>query len=319
MEQQGDASGRAGHEAAEGLEGLEGLDRGRVLRDLPVFCAIAEAGQVTLAAAELGQPQSMVSRTVGRLEAALGVRLFERRGRGMELTEAGRHLLPYAQAGLQQLDAGLREVRGQQVIGRDTLRVAVQSLLGLRVVPPLIARFRASYPEVGFELVQGSRRRGLTLLEEGRIDMALLSSPPRMPRTTTIEMAAEPLVALVPAGHPLHRSAPVAVEELADEELIMLSPDFDVHGLVHAMFASVGRTPRIGMTTEDYYTVRGLVSARLGVSIMPPMPTVSDGVRELRIDSPMARRTIGAVVHEDAGRPALTAFVRMLAASDAPL
>ena len=302
----------------DGEQGTPHPDRGRVLRDLPVFCAVAETGQVTLAAAELDQPQSMVSRTLGRLEAALGVRLFERQGRGMELTEAGRRLLPFAQAGLRQLDAGLAEVRGQQTVGADTLRLAVQSLLGLRVVPPLITRFRASYPEVSFELVQGSRRRGLDLLEEGRIDMALLSSPPRLPRTTTIEVAAEPLVALVPVGHPLQQGGPVTVERLADEELIMLTPDFDVHELVRAMFASAGRTPRIGMTAEDYYTVRGLVSARLGISIMPPMPTVRDEVRELRIDSPMARRTIGAVVHEDASRPALTAFARMLATAPAP-
>jgi DNA-binding transcriptional LysR family regulator len=301
-------------------------DRRTVLRSLPTFCAVAETGQVRLAAAELGEQQSVVSRTLARLQRTLGVDLFERRGRGIALTEAGRRFLPFAQESLRQLDAGLGELEDHGVIGADTLRLAFQSLLGLRLVPSLITRFRAAFPDVCFELTQGSRQRGLQLLEDGAVDIALLSSPPRMARTTTIELSTEPLVALVRAGHPLERAARagspageratgVSVHRLADEELILHTPEFDVHQLVTDMFASVGRTPRIGLTAEDYYTVRGLVEAGLGVSVMPPMPTIQDQVRELRIDSPMARRTIGAVVHEDAGRPALTEFVRMLETS----
>lgn len=302
-------------------------DRRAVLRSLPTFCAVAETGQVRLAAAELGEQQSVVSRTLARLQRTLGVDLFERSGRGIALTEAGRRFLPFAQESLRQLDAGLGELEDHGAIGTDTLRLAFQSLLGLRLVPSLITRFRSAFPDVRFELTQGSRQRGLQLLEDGAVDIALLSSPPRMARTTTIEISTEPLVALVRAGHPLERAAAragapsgereagVPVHRLADEELILLTPEFDVHQLVADMFASVGRTPRIGLTAEDYYTVRGLVEAGLGVSVMPPMPTIQDQVRELRIDSPMARRTIGAVVHEDAGRPALAEFVRMLEAS----
>lgn len=297
------------------MNAMNGTDTRTVLRSLPTFCAVAETGQVRLAAAELGEQQSVVSRTLARLQKALGVVLFERRGRGIALTEAGRRFLPYAQESMRQLDAGLGELEHHGSVGPDTLRLAFQSLLGQRLVPSLISRFRATFPDVRFELTQGSRRRGLQLLEDGAVDLALLSSPPRMPRTTTIEISGEPLVALVRTGHPLVREEPVPLHRLADEELILLTPEFDVHQLVTDMFASVGRTPRLGLSAEDYYTVRGLVEAGLGVSVMPPMPTIQDQVRELRIDSPMARRTIGAVVHEDASRPALAEFVRMLEAS----
>jgi DNA-binding transcriptional LysR family regulator len=292
-------------------ERMEMVDLQRLLRLLPVFVAVAETEQVTVAASILRMPQPTVSRALGALADLIGTPLVERQGRGIVLTGAGRELLPYARAGLDAVAAGVAAVAEDAVVGQGEVPIAFQTVLGETVVPALIRRFRERYPGVRFALAQGSRQRCLDDLDRGSAAVALVSSPPVGPETEVIDLYEEPMVLVVPRGHHLAPAARVTLTELAQEDLIVLKSGYGLRDLIEALFADSGLEPRISFEADDSHTARGLVSAGLGVTVVPPYAPDAETV-QLRIDHPEARRTIGAVARRGVVVPAVAAFLDFL-------
>jgi DNA-binding transcriptional LysR family regulator len=286
-------------------------DLQRVLRLLPVFVAVAETEQVTIAASILRMPQPTVSRALGSLGELIGTPVVQRQGRGIVLTAAGRELLPYARTGLETITAGMAAVAQDAVVGQGEVPIAFQTVLGETVVPALIRRFRERYPGVGFALIQGSRQRCLDALERGTAAIALVSSPPRADDLTTVELYAEPMVLVVPHGHRLATLTRVPLVEIAREDLIVLKTGYGLRDLIEELFADSGSEPRISFEAEDSHTARGLVSAGLGVTVVPSYPPDAVTV-QLRIDHPAAQRVIGAVARRGVVAPPVAAFLGFL-------
>lgn len=289
---------------------MELVDLQRVLRLLPVFVVVAETEQVTVAASILRMPQPTVSRALGTLADLIGTPVVERRGRGIVLTGAGRALLPYARAGLDALAAGVAAVAEDGVVGQGEVAIAFQTVLGETVVPALIRRFRERHPGVRFALAQGSRRRCLDDLDRGASAVALVSSPGGADGEV-IELYEEPMVLAVPRGHHLAAAPRVTIAQLAQEDLIVLKSGYGLRDLIEALFAKSGLEPRISFEADDSHTARGLVSAGLGVTVVPSYAADADTV-QLRIDHPQARRTIGAVARRGVAVPAVAAFLDFL-------
>ncbi|HEY5788857.1 MAG TPA: LysR family transcriptional regulator [Microlunatus sp.] len=289
-------------------------DLQRVLRLLPVFVTVAETEQVTVAASILRMPQPTVSRALSTLSELIGTPLVERQGRGIVLTAAGRELLPFARAGLDTVAAGVAMVAQDQLVGQGEVPIAFQTVLGETVVPALIRRFRERHPGVRFGLTQGSRKRCLSDLDRGSSAVALVSSPPQSADSEVIELYEEPMVLVVPRGHRLAAATRVTVAEIAQEDLIVLKSGYGLRDLIELLFADSGLRPRISFEADDSHTARGLVSAGLGVTVLPSYVPDADTV-QLRIDHPEARRTIGAVARRGAYVPSVGAFLDFLRSS----
>ncbi|MGW6005182.1 LysR family transcriptional regulator [Oerskovia enterophila] len=287
----------------------------RLLPLLPAFVAVAEVEQVTLAAAMLRAPQPTVSRAVARVGEVLGVPVVERHGRGIRLTDAGRVLLPHARRALAALGAGVDAVRSSEALARGTLSVAFQTSLGESVVPALIKEFLAGHPAVRFTMTQGARRTCLDALAAGEADIALVSRlVPAPTGLDTLTLFQEPLVLMVPAGHELAGRTGATLRDAARSTFITLKHGYGLRGTVDALCAAAGVRPTIGFEGEDLHTVRGLVAAGLGVSVLPPARhPVHEGV-ELRLDEPVTTRDIGAAWSPQNTSPTLAAFVAMLRA-----
>ena len=282
-----------------------------VLKLLPVFAVVAEVGQVTTAAAVLQMPQPTVSRALARLGELLGAPVIRREGRGIALTPAGRLLAPYAIEGLRRFDEGIDALTRSSQVGHGTLALAFQTLLGETVVPALISRFRERFPGVGYQLTQGARQRCLDLFAAGTCHVAVVASPPELPDTVRVVFYDEPLVLVVARTHPLAERNCVTLEDIAAEEMIVLKPGYGLRGRVDEIYHGSGIAPRVAFEAEDVHTSRGLVSAGLGVAILP---AVADDARveQLRLDHPAARRTIGAVVRDSTHDPTVGAFADFL-------
>lgn len=293
---------------------METADLQRVLRLLPVFVTVAETEQVTVAAAILRLPQPTVSRALGALGELLGSAVVERAGRGIVLTATGRELLPYARAALGSVTAGVAAVARDDAVGQGEVPIAFQTVLGESVVPALIRRFRERYPGVRFALTQGSRVHCLESLERGTAPIALVSSPPRTAELAVIPLYTEPMVLAVAPGHRLAGEGRVSVGDIAEEDLIALKTGYGLRDLLEELFAGSTMAPRITFEAEDSHTARGLVSAGLGVTVVPSFPPDGETV-QLRIDHPDAQRTIGAVVRSGVLSPSVTAFRDFLTAS----
>ena len=281
-----------------------------VLPYLRVLVALGEVEHVTTAATMLRMPQPTVSRIIRRLEERLEVRLVEPAGRGVRLTEGARAFIPYAQRALDSVSDGLERLRSRDESARATVRIAFQTSLGEQFVPELIKATRDANPGIKFVLSQGARRMCLDMLMDGETDIALVSRlrpPPE--RVDTIGLFEQPLCVLVAKDHRWAREKVLRIRSLGDEPIITLKPEFGLRGSLDELFAAANVLPAIAFEGDDLHTMRGLVSACLGVAIAPRESVAPRGCVQIPIADRLARRDIGAAVLRD---KTLTPAVRVV-------
>ncbi|SED80146.1 DNA-binding transcriptional regulator, LysR family [Arthrobacter alpinus] len=278
-------------------------DLAKLLPALPMLVELGASRHVTATAEALGIPQSTVSRTLARAAEVVGTPLVLRKGRGVELTPAALALIPRAAEALEAIREGLaqaREESGQQ-FGR--IQVAFQHTFGEVALPILIRAFAQNHPGVTFDLQQGSRAFCLDLLATGSADLALVAPPPAPSRTIGSEVLySEPLKLVVSSGHQLFGSSGVRLDAVRDEPFIMLEPGYGMHSIVESLCQRAGFRPRVAFQGQDLHTVRGLVSAGLGIAVAPPEKFVAQaapggglGWCEVEIIWPSAHRDVGLV------------------------
>jgi DNA-binding transcriptional LysR family regulator len=293
------------------------IEHKQLVQLLPLLPVLAELGRtqhVTETAELLGIPQSTVSRALARASAAVGTELLIRDGRGVRLTPAAKALLPYIEAALAEFQTGLDVVRHQSEVVRGRISVSFQHTFGEATLPLLISAFRSRYPQTAFDLSQGSRDGCLAELAAGTADLALTA--PVAPVTRSLGSAAlyrEPLRLVVHHQHPLAGRQRASLAEVRQDPFVALGPGYGLRSLTDALFREAGFRPRIAFESQDSHTVRGLVSAGLGVSILPP-----DGLEPARdvparagdlgwvgipLESGLAYREIGLAWRERRGGP----------------
>jgi DNA-binding transcriptional LysR family regulator len=290
---------------------------------LPLLPLLAELGRtehITETAELLGLPQSTVSRAIARASAVVGTELLIRDGRGVRLTPAAKALLPHIEAALGEFQTGLDLVRHESEVVRGRIAVSFQHTFGEAMLPLLISAFRSRHPQTAFDLSQGARDGCLAELAAGSADVAL-TAPVAAP-SRTISSAAlyrEPLRLVVHHRHALAGRRRVRVAEIRQEPFVAMGSGYGMRSLTDALFREAGFRPRIAFESQDSHTVRGLVSAGLGVSILPPggsAPGRQDPSRgtgaddggpgwvEIPLDSPLAFREIGLAWREPVSRNA---------------
>jgi DNA-binding transcriptional LysR family regulator len=259
------------------------------VEELRWFAAVVEDPNVTRVAAALHVSQPALSRSLRRLETSLGVQLFDRVGRALE---PNRHGLAYAGAArraLEQLDSG-REALGTEA---GEIRLAFLHTLGTWLVPELIRGYRATHPDVRFRLNQDSAGALAAAVRDGRSDLLLTS--PRPEGLAWSALFEQPLRLVLPPDHRLSARKRIRLEELARDEFVVMRPEYGLRGITDALFARAGFAPRIAFEGEDPETLRGLVAAGLGVSLLP-----GDGIA---VADRGASRTIGLAWHPERYRP----------------
>jgi LysR family transcriptional regulator, transcription activator of glutamate synthase operon len=270
------------------------------VEELRWFAAVVEDPNVTRTAAALHVSQPALSRSLRRLEASLGVQLFDRVGRTLEPNRHGRAYAVQVRRALEELDAG-RAALGAEA---SEIRLAFLHTLGTWLVPELIREHRAQHPEARFRLSQGSAAGLAEAVREGRSDLLLTS--PRPEALAWSALFDQPLRLVLPPDHRLAGRARVRLDELADDEFVVMRPEYGLRGITDALFAQAGFTPRIAFEGEDPETLRGLVAAGLGVALLP-----GEGIA---VADRGASRTIGLAWHPERYRPpaseAFAEFVR---------
>lgn len=284
------------------------------VRHLAALQAVAEEGSFGRAALRLGYTQSAVSQQIATLERIVGEKLVERPGgpRPVSLTEAGALLLRHADAIVARLRAAQADLAALSQGQLGTLRIGTYQSVGARILPQILQRFRASWPEVEIRLANPSTDdRLLELLESGGIDVTFTVLPIPDGPFEGVELIEDPYVLVVPLDSPLatRRQAPT----LADiGELPLIGFPY-CRGSMHGedRLRAAGFEPNVVFRSDDNGTLVGLVAAGVGVGLVPrlivePRPDVV--VREL--GSLVAPRVLAIAWHRDRYRSrAAEAFV----------
>lgn len=240
------------------------------LRHLRYFVAAAEELHFGRAAERCFVAQPALSKQIANLERELGVRLFYRIKRRVELTDAGEAFLPEAKAVLERANnAGEIAARaGRGEVGH--LKVGFTGMTLYGILPEIVRSFAERYPDVGITLEEGCTETLTRGLLDGRLDVGLLHPPLKAEGLVMETVHSESLAAALPEGHPLANYPEVSLIELADDQFIFWPRD-EAPALYDEFIAlchSVGFSPKIKNETGLPQTVVGLVAAGIGVSLV---------------------------------------------------
>ncbi|MEV6505755.1 LysR family transcriptional regulator [Streptomyces sp. NPDC051642] len=284
---------------------------------LRVFLEVARHGSFTVAARVLGWTQSAVSRQVSSLEAALGgAALFDRLPRGVRLTEAGRVLVPHAEAVAESLQGAVRELTGLREVAGGRVRFGAFATADSALVPRALAAFRDRHPGVLLSREEGLTPRLLDRLTSGHLDLAIVSTTGRAPLDAyeIHHLLDESLYVAVPADHPLAGQGPVRLAQLADADWISGSPRPE--GTLLDVALRQGFRPRVAHVVAEWTAKEGYVAAGLGVTLVPSL--AADSVRPDIVLLPVldegapARAVYAATVRGRALSAATEAFLGVL-------
>ncbi|QDR78938.1 LysR family transcriptional regulator [Sporomusa termitida] len=261
---------------------------------LEYFLTVAQLQHFTRAAGQLSISQPALSRSIARLEAELGVPLFERRGKNIRLNQFGKIFLQHISQAMQEIRAAKREIESIIHPDQGTVSLAFLHSQGAHIVPDLLGRFRAVHPNIRFRLYQNPSYLLLEQLEAGDIDLCLSTPPGSREDMEWTPLYTEELFVVVPADHRLAGRKSIALAAIAPEPIITLKSNFSLRILTDQLFREARLTPDITFEGEEIPTVAGLVEAGLGVAVIPRLPGLSNSrLAFLPISSPPCYRTIG--------------------------
>ncbi len=241
------------------------------IHQLRYFIAVADEGSFSRAAAKVRVAQPSLSQQIRKLEAEVGQPLFDRLPRSVVLTEAGRCFIDYARQILASIGDARRcvdELKGE-VAG--ALAVGAISTIAPYVLPELVVTFQKHYPQVTLEIVEDVTAGITRRIEGGELDVALASTCQQSPTLRREALASEPLLALVPEGHPLAKKTMVELDDLKSQRFLLLHEMHCLSQQVNHLLESRRLRPEIALAGSQLSTIANMVAASIGVSIVPQL------------------------------------------------
>jgi LysR family cyn operon transcriptional activator len=275
------------------------------IRQLRYFLDIAQTEHLTQSARNLFVTQSTLSHGLRQLEDELGVKLFDRVGRGLRLSQAGAAFQTYAGRALQEIEAGRMALTEMSGLQSGTLTVGVIPTFLNTLIPATVAAFSAAYPKVRI-VVRDLRADPIEeLLMTGQLDVGIAFHP-----TERAEIEAEPLfeermLLVVGVGHPLMGRRSLAMKALAKVPLALLTRSFATRRLIDDAFHEAGVSPQIRVEMESVESLLAVCRSGVLASVVPERAAKqAEDLHSIALVSPQLVRRAGVLWRKDASRSA---------------
>lgn len=242
------------------------------LRQIRYFIAIAETGSVSAAAQAVHISQSTLTTAIKQLEDSLDAMLFSRHAKGMELTHQGHQFLRQAHLILASVENARRSLQQTTDDIEGELNIGVTSLVAGYYLADLLARFQRIYHKVKLRVIEDDRDYIEHLLVSGEIDVGvmILSNLEYRSALNTEVLTYSHYRLWLPPEHELLELDSIALKDLSDDTLIMLNVD-EMEERIRNLWAGSGNRPQVSMRSASVEAVRSLVSAGMGLALMPDM------------------------------------------------
>jgi DNA-binding transcriptional LysR family regulator len=267
-------------------------------RQLLAVLAIADYGSFIAAAAFLKTSQPALTRTIKRIEDVLGVSLFERTTRRVQLTAAGREFVAVAERVLNDLRISVHSMR--ELADQQRGQVIVASIMSVAngVLPRIIAEYHIARPAIELHVREGVHGAVLEDIRSGVADLGI-SYVDELPDTIAmVPLGREVFHAVMPHQHRLALSRGVTMKQIAREPLVSLTYDSRTRRTIDAAASKQGVTLQQAVTVTQLATVMSFVLAGLGVAIVPAGALAgfnTDGLNTLPITRPTLSRNLGLI------------------------
>lgn len=276
--------------------------------DLCLFARVVKAGSVSRAALDLGVDQSTISRRIGLLESALGVRLLHRSGRGVVPTERGTQLLDYAHAVAGLLDEAQQSMADDSARGPSHLAIAAQPTIAKMLFGHVGQRLRQRFPNIRLRFIEALVSSTLEKLADGELDLAIMYIPEQPGSLQFDPLFSEAVRLIAPANFPLSGNV-IAMGALAEVPLILPSTHHGLRLLVESHATRQGFSANIAVECNGSIALfTSLVQQGCGCALLPEaavMDEIAAGrLKSYRIEGGGIRRQVGLVQGKNRVRPA---------------
>ncbi|WP_318505051.1 LysR family transcriptional regulator [Bacillus sp. T3] len=271
------------------------------LYQLYYFKTMANLEHYTKAAEELSMTQPSLSNAISALESELEIHLFEKQGRNVKLSKYGKKLLPYVDNAIAELETGIKMVKEMKSEANSLITLGFIYTLSSEFIPNVINCFRnkTQQSNINFSLKEAWTKDACTDslvkgLKEEKYDLIFISLIPNDPEIEFVPIFEQNLVVLLPNNCPLSSQTSVDLRDTAPYPIIHYSGKVGLKKEINRLFDMVDMVPNIYCEVEDEVSMAGLVSANVGMAIVPYNPTLHNyqGIKILPISNPFYSRKI---------------------------
>lgn len=246
------------------------------------FSAVAESGSIRGAARRLNVASSAMNRQILLLEEALGVALFERRGRGLRLTSAGEMLLRHVRTTQRDFEGTLADIDLLRGLRRGRVTVAAVESASVGIIPDLVASFAERLPGVEVAVTVAGSTAVAAMVEAGEADMGFTFNPPSSRGLTVALRRDLPVGAVVSPDHPLAGAGSVTLAACLDHPLALPAKGLSLRDILDQGLAATGKRPRVLVEANSLKLMTTLARQGRAVAFQPPIG-IEEDLREGRL------------------------------------
>ncbi|QHW32723.1 LysR family transcriptional regulator [Paenibacillus rhizovicinus] len=239
------------------------------LTQLEYFLAVARMEHLTKASESLSVTQPALSHSISKLEAELGVPLFERKGRNLQINRYGTMFAKRVEKILKEVERGKQEIEECSNPNSGFIHLSYLNILGVDLIPHLIREYQRANPQITFKLSQGDKGLIVEQIESGNSDIMITSEKPEGDTFEWLPMVSLPLYLVVSSDHPLANKESISLKEICGEPFVGLKQNCSLKDSLLARVHHMNFTLASTYDADDLPTVAGFVSAGLGVSVLP--------------------------------------------------
>lgn len=283
---------------------------------LAAFVEVADSASFTQAAARLYLSQPAVSKRITALEDQVGQPLFDRVGRTVTLTDAGRTLLPYARKTLQDIEDARRALSQLDGSVSGRLSIGTSHHIGLHRLPPVLGQFTREFPQVDLDIHFMDSEVACQAVLAGKLELGIVTLPTQpLPHLESRLVWPDPLLVVAANDHPLTGKRQVSLAQLAEHPAVLPDEATYTHRIVTAALEAEGVKPHVRLATNYLETLKMLVAIGLGWSVLPES-MLDTTLTRLNVPRLRMHRELGLVWHERRTLSgAAQALMRMLPAT----
>lgn len=235
---------------------------------IEAFVQVSNHNSFSRAAEALQLTQPSITARIQALERELGEELFERGGRGVRLTDAGRVFLPYVERILQQLQEARDAVEEVRSVQLGSLRLGSAITVSTYVLPTILNKFCSEFPRVDVVIRTGRSEQVLNMLLSDEVQVGILRTLTH-PETECINLYKDETILVAYPGHEFAESGQARIAEVAREPIVLFDRGSSYYGLIHDLFRKANVIPNVAMELDSLEATKRMVEEGLGIALVP--------------------------------------------------
>ncbi len=238
------------------------------LRQLEYFQMASRLKNITRAAQRLRVSQPNITVAIKKLEAELGVQLFDRSQKQLTLTPEGKVFLKRIELALRNIDDAILEVNDYKQLQKGTIKIGIPPMMGAYLFPKVFSGFRHLHPNLDVLLYEEGSLTIREKLESDELDFGIIIVPETTPNLNVLKMSRNQLMVCVATTSPLAKKSKITAEDIAASDLIMMKEGAYLREVVQGKLSALKISPRTVLESSQIVTIKGLVAHKVGIAFL---------------------------------------------------